>query len=120
MPLKTRRSAGGWGAILSSLKWARRAGGFIPMMRALTTRNSCKSCALGMGGQQGGMRNEKGNFPEVCNKSFLAQASDMQGAISSDFFNKHDVSTLAQWSPRELELSGRLTQPMLSDRKSVV
>ena len=113
MALKKRRSAGGWGAILSSLKWARRAGGLLPMMRALATRNSCKSCALGMGGQQGGMRNEKGSFPEVCNKSFLAQASDMQGAIPSSFFDDHDVSALSRWSARDLELSGRLTQPML-------
>lgn len=115
MALKKRRSAGGWGAILSSLKWARRAGGFLPMMRALLTRNSCKSCALGMGGQQGGMRNEKGRFPEVCNKSFLAQASDMQGAIPSEFFSSHDVTTLSRWSPRDLELSGRLTQPMICE-----
>jgi molybdopterin-dependent oxidoreductase alpha subunit len=115
MTLKAHRSAGGWGAILSSLKWARRAGGLWPMLRALATRNSCKSCALGMGGQQGGMRNEKGSFPEVCNKSFLAQASDMQGAIPPGFFDTHDVATLSRWSPRQLELSGRLTQPLLSE-----
>ncbi|MFQ5444476.1 MAG: molybdopterin-dependent oxidoreductase, partial [Nitrospinales bacterium] len=115
MASKTRRSAGGWGAILFSLKWARRAGGLFPMLRALATRNSCKSCALGMGGQQGGMRNEKGSFPEVCNKSILAQASDMQGALPVNFFGNHDISTLSQWSPRQLELSGRLTQPVLCE-----
>ncbi|GJL78423.1 MAG: formate dehydrogenase [Nitrospinaceae bacterium] len=85
------------------------------MLRALYSRNSCKSCALGMGGQQGGMKNERGSFPEVCNKSFLAQASDMQGALPIDFFDRHDIATLSQWSPRQLELSGRLTQPVLCE-----
>ncbi|MCH8311386.1 MAG: FdhF/YdeP family oxidoreductase [Nitrospinae bacterium] len=115
MKVKTPRSAGGWGAILFSLKWAHRSGGLLPMLRALASKNSCKSCALGMGGQQGGMRNEKGSFPEVCNKSFLAQASDMQEALPANFFKIHDISTLSQWSPLQLELSGRLTQPVLCE-----
>ncbi len=68
-----------------------------------------------MGGQKGGMRDEKGHFPAVCNKSFMAQASDMQGAVPEDFFNQHDIVTLSKWSPRELELSGRLTQPVLCE-----
>lgn len=115
MTVKTPRSAGGWGAILFSLNWARKAGGLWPMLRALATKNSCKSCALGMGGQQGGMRNEKGAFPEVCNKSILAQAADMQGALKSDFFNNHDIESLSKWSPLQLELSGRLTHPVLCE-----
>jgi len=113
MSLKLVKLPGGWGAILFSLKWARRAGGLWPMLRALATKNTCKSCALGMGGQQGGMRNEKGHFPEICNKSILAQAADMQGALPLDFFRTHDVATLSEWTPRQLELSGRLTCPVL-------
>jgi len=115
MPMKIPRSAGGWGAILYSLKLSKRAGGFLPLMKALFSKNSCKSCALGMGGQKGGMRDEKGHFPAVCNKSFLAQASDMQGALPDDFFQKNDVATLNGWSPRQLELSGRLTQPVICE-----
>jgi molybdopterin-dependent oxidoreductase alpha subunit len=115
MPVKTPRSAGGWGAILFSMKWAGRSGGLWAMLRALATKNSCKSCALGMGGQQGGMRNENNSFPEVCNKSILAQAADMQDALPGDFFNTHDISSLSQWSPLKLELSGRLTQPVLCE-----
>lgn len=115
MPIKLPRTAGGWGAILYSLKMAERGGGLIPMLRSLLTRNSCKSCALGMGGQKGGLRDESGQFPAVCNKSFLAQASDMQGAMPADFFQKHDIESLKQWSPRQLELSGRLTQPVVSE-----
>jgi molybdopterin-dependent oxidoreductase alpha subunit len=115
MPTKLPRTAGGWSAILNSLKMSERAGGLLPMMKALFSKNSCKSCALGMGGQKGGMRDEKGHFPAVCNKSFLAQASDMQGPLPVDFFQKHDIETLSRWSPRQLELSGRLTQPVICD-----
>ena len=115
MSIKLPRSAGGWGAIRYSLKMANRAGGLWPMLKALASRNNCKSCALGMGGQKGGMRDEKGHFPAVCNKSFMVQASDMQGAIAEDFFNLFDISTLSKWSPRDLELSGRLTQPVLCE-----
>ncbi|MBC8286970.1 MAG: FdhF/YdeP family oxidoreductase [Nitrospinae bacterium] len=115
MRVKLPHRVGGWGAIRYSLKMARRAGGLWPMLKALASRNNCKSCALGMGGQAGGMRDEKNHFPAVCNKSFMAQASDMQGALPEDFFNRFDIPTLAKWSPRELELSGRLTQPVLCE-----
>jgi molybdopterin-dependent oxidoreductase alpha subunit len=107
------RKTGGWGAIRYSLKMARRAGGLWPMMRALASRNNCKSCALGMGGQKGGMRDEQGHFPAVCNKSFVAQASDMQGALPDQFFLDHSIAELSNWTPRELEWSGRLVSPLL-------
>ncbi|MFQ5449063.1 MAG: FdhF/YdeP family oxidoreductase [Nitrospinaceae bacterium] len=115
MPVKLPQSGGGWGAIFYSLKLARRAGGIWPLLRSMITKNSCKSCALGMGGQKGGMRNEKGHFPEVCNKSILAQASDMQGILPPDFFQRHDIESLSHWTPRQLELSGRLTQPVICE-----
>jgi molybdopterin-dependent oxidoreductase alpha subunit len=107
------RKTGGWGAIRYSLKMARRAGGLWPMLRALTSRNNCKSCALGMGGQKGGMRDEQGHFPAVCNKSFVAQASDMQGTLSEQLILDHSVAELSNWTPRELEWSGRLVSPLL-------
>ncbi|MBT3920986.1 MAG: FdhF/YdeP family oxidoreductase [Nitrospina sp.] len=112
---KFPRTIGGWGAIRYSLKMANRAGGLWPMLKALASRNNCKSCALGMGGQKGGMRDEKGHFPAVCNKSFMAQASDMQGALPKDFFNQFDIATLSKKTPQDLELSGRLTQPVLCE-----
>ena len=43
------------------------------MLEALVSRNNYKSCALGMGGQTGGMRDEKGHFPAARNKSYLVQ-----------------------------------------------
>ena len=117
MSNKLPHTVGGWSAIRYSLKMANRAGGLWPMLKALASRNNCKSCALGMGGQKGGMRDEKGHFPAVCNKSFMAQASDMQGALPKDFFNQSDIASLSKWTPRDLELSGRLTQPVLCESK---
>jgi len=110
--------AGGWGSILYSLKMSHRAGGVLPMLKALLTKNACKTCALGMGGQSGGLINEKGKFPEVCNKSFQAQASDMQGTLPPSFFDQHTVDELCSWTPRQLELSGRLTRPVLYEEGS--
>ncbi len=57
-------------------------------------KNACKTCALGMGGQRGGMVNELGHFPEVCKKSLQAMVADMQGAIRREFWQRY--------SPREL------------------
>ncbi len=109
------KTPGGWGAIGFSLKMANRAGGLFPMLKALMSKNSCKSCALGMGGQKGGMTDEKRVFPAVCNKSFMAQASDMQGGLPKDFFSSHSIKQLETWDPRQLELSGRLTEPVIHE-----
>jgi len=64
--VKQPTAGGGWPAIWYTVKKARAAGGFLRMYRALRTSNACKTCALGMGGQKGGMVNEAGGFPEVC------------------------------------------------------
>jgi len=69
-----------------------------------------------MGGQHGGMVNEKGAFPEVCKKSIQAMAADMQPAITADFWTKHPISQIRNWSPRQLETSGRLIQPLLFEQ----
>jgi molybdopterin-dependent oxidoreductase alpha subunit len=67
-----------------------------------------------MGGQLGGMVNEKGHFPEVCKKSIQAMSADMQGAIKPSFFHHFDNAQLETFTPRELEASGRLTEPLYS------
>lgn len=82
------------------------------MYRALRSRNACKTCALGMGGQKGGMVNEVGKFPEVCKKSVQAMAADMQGGIHQHFASDFDLKKLCAFSSRELEAAGRLTQPL--------
>ena len=109
-------SGGGWPAIFYSFSKARQAGGFWKFYKALRSKNACKTCALGMGGQQGGMVNERGSFPEVCKKSMQAMASDMQPAITADFWARHSVADLQSWTPRQLEYAGRLIQPVLWER----
>jgi len=109
-------SGGGWPAVLYTFRKAREAGGLWKLWRAMRSKNACKTCAVGMGGQQGGMVNERGVFPEVCKKSLQAMVADMQGAVKPDFFKTYSVAQLQTFSPRELEMSGRLTQPMLHRR----
>jgi molybdopterin-dependent oxidoreductase alpha subunit len=104
-------SAGGWKAISYALHTADRVG-WMALWRAMHSRNACKTCALGMGGQQGGMVNEAGHFPEVCKKSLQAMAADMQDGISPDFFARYSIAQLRTLSPRELESCGRLVDPV--------
>ncbi len=106
------RTGGGWAAIGYAIRAARRSGGIVKFLKALSSRNACKTCALGMGGQSGGMVDEAGQFPEVCKKSMQAMAADMQGRISEEFFAKYGFDELRRFSPRELESMGRLVQPL--------
>lgn len=107
------KNGGGWAAIAYSFRKARESGGLWTFYKAMRSKNACKTCALGMGGQKGGMVNEQGSFPEVCKKSMQAMASDMQPAITADFWQRHSIAELQTWSPRQLETAGRLIQPVL-------
>jgi molybdopterin-dependent oxidoreductase alpha subunit len=107
------RAGGGVAAVRYTLQKARAAGGLMRLTRRLLTHNACKTCALGMGGQHGGMRNERGSFPQVCKKSVQAQAADMQPPISERFFAKHSVTDLERWTARDLEAAGRLGFPVV-------
>jgi anaerobic selenocysteine-containing dehydrogenase len=111
--MKKLKSGGGWAAIGYTLRMARRVG-IRRLWSAMCAKNACKTCALGMGGQRGGMVNEAGHFPEVCKKSLQAMVADMQGALRPDFFQAYSLEQLRAFSPRELEWSGRLTQPLLA------
>ena len=109
-------AGGGWQAIRYTFRKGIESGGIWKLYQALRSRNACKTCALGMGGQHGGMVNEHGSFPEVCKKSIQAMAADMQPAITADFWAKHPISQMRNWSPRQLETSGRLIQPILYEQ----
>lgn len=111
--MKRVSSGGGWPAIRYTLRKAREVGGIRKLWKAMRTKNACKTCALGMGGQRGGMVNELGAFPEVCKKSLQAMAADMQGAIGPEFWKTYSVAQLKSMSPRQLEGCGRLVQPLL-------
>ncbi len=116
--MKKLKSGGGWPAVWYTWRKAREAGGFLKLWRAMRSKNACKTCALGMGGQRGGMVNELGHFPEVCKKSLQAMVADMQGAIRSDFWKRYSPRELQQLSPRELEACGRLVEPVLYTRET--
>lgn len=101
---------GGPKKILYTLSTLRKIG-VRKSARALNSRNTCKACGLGMGGQQGGMTNELGEFPSVCNKSVQAQSTDIQPPIPKDIFT-HELSEFQKLSGQELESLGRLDTPL--------
>lgn len=111
--MRTPRAGGGFAALRSSLRMANRVG-WRRLWAALRRKNACKTCALGMGGQAGGMTNEQGHFPEVCKKSFQALVADLQGELRPEFFTRFSLAELRSFSPRELETAGRLVQPLLA------
>lgn len=104
-------SGGGAKKVLYTLATARRIG-LLSSAKALTANNTCKACGLGMGGQKGGMTNELGEFPSVCNKSVQAQSTDIQPPIPSEIF-EHSLQDLRALSGRKLEHLGRLAHPLL-------
>lgn len=105
------RVGGGYKALMYSLK-ASYSVGFIKMFQAMTSKNSCKTCAYGMGGQKGGMTDEMGNFPEVCKKSFQAQTTDIQTPISEELFQQKSINDFKKMPIGSLEKSGRLNTPL--------
>ena len=107
---------GGPKKVLYTLNAVRRIG-LKNSTKALTAKNTCKACGLGMGGQLGGMTNELGEFPSVCNKSVQAQSTDIQSPIPSAVF-LHSISELRELSPKELEHTGRLGKPIFKARDS--
>jgi molybdopterin-dependent oxidoreductase alpha subunit len=96
--------------VLYTLDQVRRIG-VTNAAKALRSKNACKACGLGMGGQHGGMTNELGEFPAVCNKSVQAQSTDTQSAIPVEIFN-HTLDELRELSERELARLGRLAHPL--------
>ena len=112
------RSGGGWHAIGYTLRKAREGGGFLRMYQAMRSKNACKTCALGMGGQLGGMVNELGHFPEFCKKSIQAMGSDLQPAIPAHLIEQARFDYLGGLSPRQLETMGRLVTPLVAEAGS--
>lgn len=101
---------GGGKKILYALGAMRRIG-VGQATKALRSRNACKACGLGMGGQKGGMTNEAGEFPSVCNKSVQAQSTDIQPAIPIEVLT-HPLAELRELDGHTLEHLGRLNTPL--------
>ncbi len=108
-------AGGGIAAIAYTLRMGQKAGGLIRLYRRMRQRNACKTCALGMGGQRGGMVNEAGHFPEVCKKSLQAQVADMQGPISEAVLREYPLARLARLTPLSLEALGRIAFPLIAE-----
>lgn len=83
--------------------------------KALNSKNACKACGLGMGGQQGGMTNEAGEFPSICNKSVQAQSSDIRPGIPPEIF-QHSISELRELDAKQTEELGRLDTPLFKKK----
>lgn len=88
-----------------------RSIGVARATKALVSKNTCKACGLGMGGQLGGMTNEAGEFPAVCNKSVQAQSTDIQPPIPGEVFS-HSIDDLKELNEREMASLGRLNTPL--------
>ncbi|UTF60148.1 FdhF/YdeP family oxidoreductase [Gilvimarinus sp. DA14] len=101
---------GGPKKVLYTLQTIKRIG-LLDSAKALKSHNACKACGLGMGGQRGGMVNEKDEFPSVCNKSIQAQSTDIQPPIPAELF-AHNLSEFNELTDRELETMGRLNTPV--------
>ena len=108
-------AAGGLAALTYVFRKGKEAGGLFRLYSRLRSRNACKTCALGMGGQRGGMVNEEGHFPEVCKKSIQATVGDMGRAITEEWFAANPIEKLARMTSRECEAAGRLTFPVIAE-----
>ena len=107
---------GGVKKVLYALQTAQRIG-LENTAKALTAHNTCKACGLGMGGQKGGMTNEAGEFPSVCNKSIQAQSTDIQPGIPLEVLT-HALADLRELDGYELEHLGRLAAPIYKPKDS--
>ncbi len=75
---------------------------------AVRSKNTCKACAFGTGGQRGGLHNEHKHGVEICNKNIQAQSGDLRPAIPRAIFEDNSFTELRQLSGRQLEALGRL------------
>ena len=107
---KQLKTVGGLTSIQYLLKVA-KAVGFLNFYHSLTSKNACKVCAYGTGGQTGA-RNEAGEFLQFCKKNVQAQLTDIQKAIPASVFRETSITELRKLSARELERLGRLNNPL--------
>lgn len=102
---------GGWKSIFYSFHIAKEVG-LGEFTKSIRSKNTCKTCAYGMGGQKGGMVNEADDHLEICKKSMQAQLTDIQPGISADFWSKNSITDLKKLKARDLERLGRLADPL--------
>ncbi len=79
---------------------------------AVKSKNTCKACAFGTGGQRGGLHNEYSKRIEICNKNIQAQLSDIRDPIPPQIFEQNSIAELRDLSAKQLEDLGRLATPL--------
>lgn len=102
---------GGFKAIKSVVRYAAKIGP-LQLLRTVRSKNACKACAFGTGGQNGGMFNEARKGIEICNKNIQAHLSDIRAGIPNTVFLQKSIAELATFSGKQLEDLGRLTVPL--------
>ncbi len=86
--------------------------GAAKLAAAVRSKNTCKACAFGTGGQRGGLHNEYSKRIEICNKNIQAQLSDIRDPIPREIFEQNTIAELRQLSGKQLEDLGRLATPL--------
>lgn len=104
-------TGGGLKAIKYVLSVANQVGS-RRLAETVRSKNTCKACAFGTGGQRGGLRNEFSNRIEICNKNIQAHLSDIRPVIPPEIFRDNSIEELRQLSGKQLEDLGRLGQPL--------
>ena len=106
--------AGGFKAINYVMSIARKVG-TRKLTAAVRSKNACKACAFGTGGQRGGLHNQYSNRIEICNKNIQAQLSDNREPIPAEIFEQNSLSELRELSGKQLEDLGRLSHPLYKE-----
>ncbi|WP_293338531.1 FdhF/YdeP family oxidoreductase [Microcoleus sp. CAWBG58] len=83
------------------------------LWQTLLHKSACLSCSWGTGGQKGGFTNEDGEKLQRCMKSVEAISAEIKPAISTNYFQQHNIAELQQLTSREADRLGRLSYPMI-------
>ncbi|RRH73020.1 FdhF/YdeP family oxidoreductase [Falsigemmobacter faecalis] len=107
---------GGWGSVRSLIKHATRQGAVSSAPGLVRDHNKvggymCTSCAWA--------KPAKAHLAEFCENGAKATFWELTSKRAGpDFFARHTVTELLEWSDYELENSGRLTHPLRYDPQS--
>ncbi len=104
-------TGGGFKAVQYVLECAKKVG-TLNLANSVRSKNTCKACAFGTGGQRGGLHNEYSNRVEICNKNIQAQLSDIRDPVPIEIFEQNSITELRALSGKQLEDLGRLATPL--------
>lgn len=118
-PAKPRNydgATGGWGSLKGMVRVERDAKASPAALRTLAEQNKpegymCSSCAWA--------KPPNPHVAEFCENGAKATVWDLTSErCTPAFFSAHSVTELAAWSDHDLEMAGRLTEPMRYDAKT--